>query len=404
MSDRLTESSKPLYRVAVRGIDARDVRLIEIVFRHSRYNRIDYALVDGNGSTLVDILLVNPYEPDGLRALARSRAATRPLPVITIVPAGQRVSGSHAIALDKLPLQLLPTLNRLVRQEFESTTPLPQVMRQRRLPDGVPDAPRRPDATADAVPGPAPQPPEHKRSAVVVEPANPQADPDAEPSTLIFPLTGFGDTRFPPTSFPPMLQPERVPPMSVRVDSAPAPASPATGRPGPIPFPSVGEAVGQPVSVLVVDDSPTVRRQLSRALTRMGVHCVAVGDAAEAMAEMAREHYELALVDVVMPGANGFALTREIRKHHPGTPVIILTSRSTPIDYARGALAGGSSYLVKPVTPARLEAVVLKLLRKSLAIDDLSGVLRTHPPRTNDADLLPPVARVPLRSAPKRGR
>jgi CheY-like chemotaxis protein len=58
-------------------------------------------------------------------------------------------------------------------------------------------------------------------------------------------------------------------------------------------------------------------------------------------------------------------------------PVIILTSRSSPFDLARGALAGCDTYLTKPVPFRALEAAVIKQMRRYLAIDDLSGMIRT---------------------------
>jgi CheY-like chemotaxis protein len=122
---------------------------------------------------------------------------------------------------------------------------------------------------------------------------------------------------------------------------------------------------------LVVDDSPTVRRQLSLALTQMGIDCEAVGSAEEALDTLATRRYELIFVDIVMPEMDGYRLTREIKRDRAlrATPVVILTTRSSPFDLARGALAGCSSYLVKPVTLQSLRATVARHLRKSLPRD-----------------------------------
>lgn len=168
--------------------------------------------------------------------------------------------------------------------------------------------------------------------------------------------------------------------------ATPAPPRPGPGagqarvapvREGPVGLPPAELPAGGPrVQVLVVDDSPTVRRQLTLAFERMGVACDAVPSAVAGLERMAAIRYDLVLVDVVMPEVDGYQLTREIRRRHRGIPVIILTSRSSPFDLARGALSGCSSYLVKPVTLRKLEASVIKVLRKTLAIDDLSGLLR----------------------------
>jgi len=63
------EENRPLYHVAAVGLDPRDVRLIEIVFRHCRYNRFEYALDALIDPDLIDILIINPADPDGLHAV-----------------------------------------------------------------------------------------------------------------------------------------------------------------------------------------------------------------------------------------------------------------------------------------------------------------------------------------------
>ena len=72
------------------------------------------------------------------------------------------------------------------------------------------------------------------------------------------------------------------------------------------------------------------------------------------------------LADVVMPDIDGYRLTRTVRKNRllRGLPVVLLTSRSSPFDKARGALAGCSSYLVKPVSVQALRDTVLRQLQR----------------------------------------
>jgi twitching motility two-component system response regulator PilG len=122
-----------------------------------------------------------------------------------------------------------------------------------------------------------------------------------------------------------------------------------------------------------------VRQQLTLALERMGMACESVASAAAALARLAESHVDLVLVDVVMPDMDGYKLTREIKRNKllRQIPVIILTSKSSPFDLARGALAGCDTYLTKPVPLKALESAVVKQLRKALAIDDLSAMLRT---------------------------
>ncbi len=118
---------------------------------------------------------------------------------------------------------------------------------------------------------------------------------------------------------------------------------------------------------LIVDDSPTVRRQLSVALQRMGLECESAENAHAALELLAQRDYALVFVDVVMPEMDGYRLTREIKRNRAmkDVPVVILTSRSSPFDLARGALAGCNSYLVKPVALHSLRGTVLRHLSKA---------------------------------------
>jgi len=165
--------------------------------------------------------------------------------------------------------------------------------------------------------------------------------------------------------------------------SAPAPSAPAPSNLVAFPRSHIAEGANNArLRVLIVDDSPTVRRQLSGALERLGVASEAVESARQALQRLSEQHFDLALLDIVMPDMDGYQLTREIKRNKQWRqlPVIILTSRSSPFDLARGALAGCDAYLTKPVPFRALEAAIVKQLRRSLAIDDLSGLIRPSAP------------------------
>ena len=148
------------------------------------------------------------------------------------------------------------------------------------------------------------------------------------------------------------------------IGSPPAPASAAPS------MTILGEADSpRGPRALLVDDSPTVRRQLAVALQRMGLESEGVGSAPEALAALSDRRYELVFVDVMMPVMDGYQLTRAIKRDPAtrATPVVILTSRSSPFDLARGALAGCNSYLVKPVVLQSLRDTVLRQLHRRAA-------------------------------------
>ncbi|MGL4995087.1 MAG: response regulator [Deefgea sp.] len=115
---------------------------------------------------------------------------------------------------------------------------------------------------------------------------------------------------------------------------------------------------------LIVDDSPTVRKQLELFLKLHGgkIDCAETGEAGIALAR--DNDYDMIFLDVVLPNADGYQVCRTIRKNRDtkNTPVIMLTSKSSPFDRVRGTLAGCSTYLTKPVQSAVFKEVVQKYL------------------------------------------
>ena len=112
------EQAKKRLTVGSGGIDPRDVRLIEIVFRHSQYNPIEFELQTRLELKTAEVLLINPMTEDGLKALAKLRTSGLNIPVISVVPRGASPGSKYAIALDRLTLQLLPMLNKVVEDHY----------------------------------------------------------------------------------------------------------------------------------------------------------------------------------------------------------------------------------------------------------------------------------------------
>ncbi|HYS14370.1 MAG TPA: response regulator [Burkholderiaceae bacterium] len=117
-------------------------------------------------------------------------------------------------------------------------------------------------------------------------------------------------------------------------------------------------------AVLVVDDSPTVRKQLEIVLRGRDVDTTLVATGEHALDAIAQREFDLVLLDVVLPGTDGYQVCKAIKKGFGAkrTPVVMLTSKSSPFDRLRGSLAGCDNYLVKPVNQADFEAVLTKYL------------------------------------------
>lgn len=117
--------------------------------------------------------------------------------------------------------------------------------------------------------------------------------------------------------------------------------------------------------ILIVDDSPTERYYLTDILVKNGFSVTTADNGEDALAKIRSEKPELILMDVVMPGANGFQVTRSISRDPElsQVPVIICSSKNQETDRIWGMRQGAKDYLVKPVDPAQLLACIATLGR-----------------------------------------
>jgi len=115
--------------------------------------------------------------------------------------------------------------------------------------------------------------------------------------------------------------------------------------------------------ILIVDDSPTERLYLTDILVKNGFAVSTAVNGDEAIERIRAERPELILMDVVMPGANGFQVTRAIARDPElaALPVIICSSKNQETDRIWGMRQGAKDYLVKPVDPQRLLASIAAL-------------------------------------------
>jgi twitching motility two-component system response regulator PilH len=116
-------------------------------------------------------------------------------------------------------------------------------------------------------------------------------------------------------------------------------------------------------NVLVVDDSPTDRQFLSDILTKNGFQVSTADNAEDAIAKVKQARPDLVLMDVVMPGQNGFQATRTLTRDEAtkNIPVIICTSKGQDTDKSWGMKQGARDYIVKPIQAADLLAKIKAL-------------------------------------------
>jgi DNA-binding response OmpR family regulator len=116
-------------------------------------------------------------------------------------------------------------------------------------------------------------------------------------------------------------------------------------------------------SLLLVEDDPSIRMAIELALTRQGHQVSTAATGEEALELWQAQRPELVVLDVMLPGLDGFEICRRIRRTDQ-VPIILLTARSDDIDVVVGLESGADDYVVKPVQPRVLDARIRAVLRR----------------------------------------
>lgn len=126
--------------------------------------------------------------------------------------------------------------------------------------------------------------------------------------------------------------------------------------------------------ILVVEDDERIRLSMRLALEDEGYVVDDVASGEDAVTRFAEEPAELVLVDLMLPGIDGFETCRALRRHST-VPVIMVTARSDTHDVVAGLEAGADDYVTKPFVAKELAARIRALLRRSRPTDDGPAVL-----------------------------
>ena len=116
--------------------------------------------------------------------------------------------------------------------------------------------------------------------------------------------------------------------------------------------------------ILVVDDDQRLRELLQRYLGEQGFAVRAADGAAAMDKALAREHYDLLVLDLMMPGEDGLSVCRRLRGGKDATPIIMLTAKGDDVDRIVGLEMGADDYLPKPFNPRELVARINAVLRR----------------------------------------
>lgn len=402
-----SQAKSRLYQLIAAGFSDRDLRLIDIILRHGgelypRFERVNLP-TSGNLDHLADIVVANPFTVDGVKALARAKSFGNTVPTIHVVPVGSAARAKHTIFLERLSLQLIPGLNRIIEQEFESAAPGEMLFDQSargqpstnsapvqrdpvaRLPDfpnslGLPDSLDLP-----ASPDPAPELAAKRLAKPTSILASKKASTEATEELPRSPLKITADSSANPANIsgrPVTAQPTRLAAegedrdesggheeLPRQKDSAGPMSAENSSTPVAMQSTAVEFSARPPrrKDVLIVGIDPEETISLQRLLLQprnFNMHCALAGDAAKAMAYLARKDCKLVLAKKSLLDASGFRLARTIRQKHPHIVVVLVADRASMLDYARASFAGCAALMTGPVSAARLKAAVRKPLQR----------------------------------------
>ncbi|PZR68369.1 MAG: DNA-binding response regulator [Candidatus Dormiibacter spiritus] len=135
--------------------------------------------------------------------------------------------------------------------------------------------------------------------------------------------------------------------------------------------------------MLIVEDDAELAESLHRGLEELGLAVDTAGDGEEALAAVAVVSYDVIVLDVMLPGRDGFAVVKELRSRKLRIPVLMLTGLGAVEDRVKGLESGADDYLVKPFALKELVARIRALARRHLP--DRAAIVDAGPIRLDSA-------------------
>jgi DNA-binding response OmpR family regulator len=132
--------------------------------------------------------------------------------------------------------------------------------------------------------------------------------------------------------------------------------------------------------VLLVEDERSIRDLVSKQLRRAGFDCRSTGDGREALQLVLEEHFDVVVLDLMLPHVDGMTICRTMRRQgvNQESPILMLTARRAEADKVEGLQSGADDYVTKPFGVAELTARVEALTRRASRAQALAGAAFRH--------------------------
>ncbi|MEK4882915.1 MULTISPECIES: response regulator transcription factor [Paenibacillus] len=127
------------------------------------------------------------------------------------------------------------------------------------------------------------------------------------------------------------------------------------------------------ITILIADDEAEIADLVALHLQKEGYHILKVSDGRAAVQAIESQTIDLAILDIMMPGLDGYEVTRHIREHYH-LPIIFLSAKTSDLDKITGLVMGADDYMTKPFNPMELVARVNSQLRRSIQFSQPAAI------------------------------
>jgi DNA-binding response OmpR family regulator len=122
--------------------------------------------------------------------------------------------------------------------------------------------------------------------------------------------------------------------------------------------------------ILIVDDDKNTRRLYQVVLENEGYRVLSAENGNEALSVMAQEHIDLVVLDIMMPGMDGYEFTKILRESRDSLPILMVSAKQLPEDKKKGFLVGTDDYMTKPVDEEEMLLRIKALLRRARIVNE----------------------------------